>query len=510
MSRSLQVPDLFARESADPPHREPTRGPRARQLWISICLPNLAFECFSRVSPDRPAVVVEPHSGRLDVIACNAAASAAGIAVGQPLNAAQARAATLDVLERKPQLELVTLESLASFAYALSPAIDIALPDSVLLEVAGSLKLFHDLVSIKSKLGSELSRRGLTANVCVAPTALAATWLARGGEVDVSKTDELAVRVGRLPLHVTLWSEETRALLRDLGVRSLADCLRLPRAGFARRVGRRHLQDLDRALGRADDVRAEFAPPQRWRMAVELFGETADRGILIEAIETILDRLVVDLRTRQMQVQSLQLAFAHVRHPRTYEKFELVEPTHEHGRLLDLVRDRVERIVLPVPAIGVSLRTGLLQPMMLRAAGLFEPTAVESSTHQLVERLRGRFGSTAVFGLGLAAEHRPENAWTKLVDAPIARADPTLPSNHGCDRPLWLLPQPLPLADEAARSYYRGTLELSTGPERIETGWWDDHDIARDYYVAVSSHGQKLWIYRDRVMRDWHLHGLFG
>jgi len=189
----------------------------------------------------------------------------------------------------------------------------------------------------------------------------------------------------------------------------------------------------------------------------------------------------------------------------------LIEPTHEHDRLLRLLCDRVERIVLPVPAIGVSLRTGLLQPMTLRAAGLFEPVAMESSAQQLVERLRGRFGSMAVFGVGLAAEHRPENAWTKLVDPPAARAGrPAGPSIRGCDRPLWLLPQPLPLAGDAACNYYRGKLELCTGPERIETGWWDDHDIARDYYAAVSSHGQKLWIYRDRLTRHWHLHGLFG
>jgi protein ImuB len=206
----------------------------------------------------------------------------------------------------------------------------------------------------------------------------------------------------------------------------------------------------------------------------------------------------------------LQPAFLHVRHPRTYEKFELVEPTHEHDRLLDLLRDRVERIVLPVPAIGVSLRTGLLQPMTLRAAELFEPVTTESSTRQLVERLRGRFGSAAVFGVGLAAEHRPEHAWTKLVDSPVAGDDAVAPSIRGCDRPLWLLPQPVPLAGETARNYYRGRLELCTGPERIETGWWDGHDVARDYYVAVSSDGQKLWVYRDRTNRHWHLHGLFG
>ena len=48
------------------------------------------------------------------------------------------------------------------------------------------------------------------------------------------------------------------------------------------------------------------------------------------------------------------------------------------------------------------------------------------------------------------------------------------------------------------------------GPERIESGWWDERDVGRDYYTAVSSIGQRLWIYKDRCSRNWHLHGLFG
>ena len=31
---------------------------------------------------------------------------------------------------------------------------------------------------------------------------------------------------------------------------------------------------------------------------------------------------------------------------------------------------------------------------------------------------------------------------------------------------------------------------LVTGPERIETGWWDGHDVRRDYYVALYARGR--------------------
>ena len=52
---------------------------------------------------------------------------------------------------------------------------------------------------------------------------------------------------------------------------------------------------------------------------------------------------------------------------------------------------------------------------------------------------------------------------------------------------------------------------LVTGPERIETGWWDGHDVRRDYYVALSRAGVRLWIFRERPPgQRWFLHGVFG
>jgi protein ImuB len=117
----------------------------------------------------------------------------------------------------------------------------------------------------------------------------------------------------------------------------------------------------------------------------------------------------------------------------------------------------------------------------------------------------------AVYGMALIAEHRPEFAWSKSsVGLPGSPCTPAMSSHWSRTRPLWLLPSPLPLSSREAQRYYEGTLECREGPERIESGWWDERDVGRDYYTAVSSIGQRLWIYKDRRSRDWHLHGLFG
>ena len=39
-------------------------------------------------------------------------------------------------------------------------------------------------------------------------------------------------------------------------------------------------------------------------------------------------------------------------------------------------------------------------------------------------------------------------------------------------------------------------LRIVAGPERIESGWWDQADARRDYYVVQTLAGQRGWAYR--------------
>ena len=77
-------------------------------------------------------------------------------------------------------------------------------------------------------------------------------------------------------------------------------------------------------------------------------------------------------------------------------------------------------------------------------------------------------------------------------------------------RPVWLLSEPQPLASVMESRPW----VLRDGPERIESGWWDGHDVRRDYYVAETPRGERAWIYRDHRRGtddgEWWLHGWFA
>jgi protein ImuB len=513
------------------------------QLWIAVRLPELALQsaeaalrrelpsvssgsegrgarkrtfASSRIAPlahSSPTVVVDSLQGRLCVVAVNDAARSLGIAPGLTLSAAFAFSGSIRVLERAPDAEKTHLEVLAAACQRLTPMVSIDPPESLLLEVRASLKLFGGLPSIRKALSEEIGSRGFIFDSSTAPTPLGALWLARHRSGDALSTKALLARVASLPLQVTRWPAPVLGALKDMGVETVGDCLRLPRHGFARRVGKQYLDDLDKALGRRPDLRCAFESPQSLSFKVELFEESTSLAVFVDAVTRMTEHLAKELHLRQAQVRKLQLVFYSIEQTPTVHRVELLECSSDLRRLLDLLCDKLERIALPHPATAIGLSAGPLQRAQLQTGRLFKGDRAgsdEAAAMRLVERLRGRLGSRAVHGLALAAEHRPERAWVEVIADLNRKAEQQPVSPWAHHRPLWILPAPQPLSCVDAMPCFEGNLRLQHGPERIESGWWDEQSIGRDYFIATNAWGQQLWIYRDHADRHWYLHGIFG
>jgi protein ImuB len=124
-----------------------------------------------------------------------------------------------------------------------------------------------------------------------------------------------------------------------------------------------------------------------------------------------------------------------------------------------------------------------------------------------LERLSNRLGERHVRGLRCLADHRPERAWRLCAPDESGEMPPSSP--HAVSQPPWLLAQPRPLQVRDDIPQYGGALRLEDLPQRIEAGWWDGFDITRDYFIAHSRAGERLWVFRDRRAGGWYLHGLF-
>ena len=483
-----------------------TAGSDARELWLAAHFPRLPLEALLPVTHDARAIgVIEADDPRRCLVACNDRAARMGIAAGMGQNAALALMPGLELRERRPAAEAALLGRLARWALQFTPVVSIEPPDALLAEVRGSLELFGGAMALCRRAQAGLRAGGLQAGVALAPTPRGALWLARAGlRLAAVRGDAMPGLAARLPLACLHWPLDVVEALTGLGARTVADLVRLPRAGFARRFGPVLLDELDEGLGRRRQLRRRHAVPERFDEQLELPVAAGSTAGVEPAAEQLLTRLAAFLRSRAAGLSELRVDLLHRDCPPTRIRLRLARPSGDAMHLHELLRERLAQSRLPAAVTALRCRSGVLLPLALREAGLFEQgrAADPEATARLLERLRARLGADSVFGVCPVPEHRPECAWRIAEPGGATPLPGHWPASRPA-RPLWMLTEPQRLDG------WNGV--LVTGPERIETGWWDGHDVRRDYYVALSDSGARLWIFRERPPgQNWFLHGVFG
>ena len=473
-----------------------------------MSLPRLPLETFLRASSTAEpwAVAQDRH-----VVDCNAAAFAQGVRPRMARAAAAALAPRLHFHERDAAAERAALEGVAAWAGRYTPKVALvagaAGAEGLLLEVSGSLKLFGGASAIAAGLAQGASEMGYTACPASAPSAHGAWLLARGGSPSACPDlGDLARRLQPLPVEALDCDARILATLEAVGVRTIGEVLALPRAGLAQRFGGALREELDRALGVLADPREFFVPPERFHAGLELPAEVREAEALVFALRRLIVQLGGFLAARDGGIQRLRIELFH-KETRTDVEIGLVRPSRDTEHFVVLAREKLSALTLKEPVRHIALAADDILAIAHGNLDLLDDTLKRPGDWRgLIERLRARLGNQAVSGIAADAGHRPESAWR--VTEPGERG--TSPGFG--TRPLWLLQRPKRLEEIGSAPHCDGPLALLAGPERIESGWWDGHDAARDYFVARAQTESLLWIYRERGTQSlhWYLHGIFG
>jgi protein ImuB len=520
-------------------------------LWIALEFPHLSLDAVNRCGGsgdmggisgigghdlirDLPIVVTDGPANRPLLHAINAVAREVGMNVGMTLASARAMESSLVALPRDPQKETQCVLQIAAWCSQFTPSVSIN-TCGVVLEVSASLRLFGGITKLAALIRQGMVAMGYRALIGIAPTPLAAQLLAKMTQYQTGArmcqhAAQLNERLASIPLPLFDWSHETLSTLSTLGLTHIKDVLAQPREGLRRRFGESLLSDLDRAIGKTPDPRLYVTLPDKFRSDIELVFELIESERLLHPIAAMLTEMEGFLRARGAGVTGLVVLLKHSRDDFTEIIFDTRTPARDVTHWLRLIRERFNMISLKTAVIAITLKADRLCPYEEINESFFP--SIESGGKKrdgLMDRLTSRLGEGNVFSIAVKDDHRPESAWQigahqKRIEVPRKSAkhllslaqkatqSATPPATpHTLQRPTWLLREPRSLTVVNERPQYHGALTILAGPERIETGWWDNKPVARDYFVATNPRQEVCWIFRDyRLGKRWYLHGLFS
>jgi protein ImuB len=335
----------------------------------------------------------------------------------------------------------------------------------------------------------------------------------------------LPIAALRLPL-------DALHLLGQLGIERVAQLMALPRDALPARFGPSVLARLDQALGRLPEVIVPHRPEVEVQACFSFDYPTERLDVVNQVLDQLTQRLHEMLQRRCQGARQVECLLHHDEAPPTRVVVNLSLSSRSPRHIGLLLQTSMEQVRVAAPVCAVTLGVIVTEPLSDTQDEFFEPEdrPDTAALTALIDHLSNSLGREAVTRPRLVPDPQPEYAcrfeplMQTTAHQPEAQArgraprlrfglvyDPTRPLR------LWPTPEPIevvslfpegpPMRIDWAGAAYR--VVRSWGPERIETGWWRGEDVHRDYYVAVTDRGNRLWIFRRRDDERWFLHGSF-
>lgn len=467
-----------------------------------------------------PLVIADGSELRPMVYAMNLSARECGVKFGMTIASAKVLQHDLIVIPRSKAKELRTLKRIANALLQFTPSVTIESDTDragIALEISGSLTFFGGLDSLLNQVQTCVRRLHYEARFGIAPNPLAASILARTVHQSKDKSEVLrclsidALKEQLSPISVQhfAWSNDVFRSLHLLGLVTLGDVLRQPYAGLQKRFGGEFVLDLDRALGLVNDIREFYTPPETFQSSLDFLFEVKNVDQLLFLIEELLVELEGFLRARGAGVMSIQIELRQGRTRSQRFEFHTRAPVRSASHWLRLVSDRIETCALESPVIEIALFAHQILSLHQESESLLpQEKGTNSDWFTLLDRLASRLGEKNVYRIAIFDDHRPELAWQSDSDDRLKLKQQSRSQKL---RPTWLLHEPKSLVEIDDYPQHNGALTLLAGPERIDTGWWDNKPVARDYFVSINPQQEVCWIFRDyRQGKRWYLHGFFA
>lgn len=495
--------------------------PDKRRVLV-VRLPLLAIERLRRREPslrDRPLATWQQQGNRR-LIAC---VDAPPLLAGQALADAQAMRPDLVLQPADPAAEAALLDRLACWALRFTPLVALDAPDALVLDVTGSTGLFGGESHMMADVAARFTAAGYTTQLAMAGNADAAAAMLRAGlHGCIVPPGEDAAALRTVPVAALRLPGGMAGDLCRLGLATLGDVLRQPRASLARRFGRELLDRLDFALGARARPLDPIRPPPDFSAARSFLEPILTRPAIDRAVTALLDDLCDSLAEAGRGARRLSLLAFRVDGAVQEVAVGTGLASRDPAHLLRLFAGLLERLEPDLGFERMVLQVTETNPLgdhqLAGRLGGHEAGDEGRALSELLDRLGQRL---SLWRMEPTGSHWPEHAAVPVdAYAPVA-----VPAGWGERlRPVRLLDRPremtvLAEAPDGPPAQLRldgrmHRVRHAAGPERLEPEWWTErHDRPRrDYYRVQTESGRRLWICRlgqDRPAAParWFLHG---
>jgi protein ImuB len=398
-------------------------------LFAAIYVPNFILQAIGRCEPElrtRPLAIIDGPPPTYQVVALNRLAEILGVARGMT-KAAVAQFAHVTIRTGCRVREEAAHAALLDAAWSITPRVEDAAPDTLLIDISGLTTLFGDAEAIASEIASRASTFGMNVHVAVSTNVETARIVARAlpGPTIVPEGQERRF-LETLPVSMLSPRQELYDIFERWGVTTCKALASLPVLALSECVGQEGVRLQAIASGKGVRPLLLAEPAQHFEEWFELDEAVDDLEALSFLLGRLLDQLSVRLSARALSIAAVQVhfelqpAFDHafdtscellrVKPPaRTFScNLELPVPTRDSKLLLKLLRLRLQSRPpdAPIQKIRMAAQSSLAR---VTQGALFVPTAPDPDKLELtIARIASVVGERNVGSPQLLDSHRPD------------------------------------------------------------------------------------------------------
>lgn len=468
-------------------------------LWLYLHFPTLQLDTLFSDSLETPICIIEKQH----VVQINNVAKNKGVAVGMGLGSAASLCSNLQVHAYNRDIEVDKLQEIAHWLYMVTSDISFVKPSGLLLKVNNMLTLYDGLASYWKTVHRHLSFLNIQFQFATGTSPLAAKLLAQQGINTISDDESwLLNTLKQQPIHTAELSNKIIEKLHRVGIQHLKGLLSLELADIARRFDISLVNYIGRLTGQFKHLVDFYYPPETFKRYLELLFEIDNVQWLEKPLFLLLSQLEAFLKLRDQVAYEITL----ILHQRGEAEQNIIF-TSAQGDYLTLKWQKLsqltlESIKLNAPVIGITLLSTNIGQQQADGNDLFDGQQGHLSSLELLSKLQAKLGNERVSGIKHTNDPRPEK--TTQFCPPFTPDSKQHSQDINTDtkkvRPSILFPSPLPLQEKVS---------ILQGPERLTTGWWDDEEVVRDYFVVRNMKGQWLWVFRNQY-NQLFVHGIFA